>query len=194
MLGIARDDPETIYEKLSRGLETDAVVSSGGVSMGDYDFVRGVLERLGVAMRFWKVAVKPGKPLAFGMHGRKPIFGLPGNPGSSMISFHHFVAPALRKMSGMREQPRPVIHATLEDRIEKPRGRRHFLRAVVRYGDGRFLARLAGTRSSNALRPMYLANGLMIIPEEETRIEAGSEVRVELLRLPFGDECPSGWS
>ncbi len=107
-LGIARDRREEVVEKLREGLRADVLISSAGISVGDYDFVKGALNDLGMEMVFWRVAMKPGKPMAFGMIGGKPVFGLPGNPVSSMVSFEQFVRPALLKMMGHRQIFRPV--------------------------------------------------------------------------------------
>ena len=130
-LGIARDRKEEVVEKLRQGLRADVLISSAGISVGDYDFVKEALKDLGMEMVFWRVAMKPGKPMAFGTIHGKPVFGLPGNPVSSMVSFEQFVRPALLKMMGHRQIFRPVIEAILQEEIRKEPGRRHYLRAVV---------------------------------------------------------------
>ena len=127
-LGIARDSKESLREKLSVAMACDAIISSGGVSVGDYDFVKDVLKELGSEMIFWKVAMKPGKPLAFGIIGGKPAFGLPGNPISSMVAFEQFVRPALLKMSGGKIFS-ALINATLTKDIKIKPGRMNFIRA-----------------------------------------------------------------
>ncbi|MDO9350859.1 MAG: molybdopterin molybdotransferase MoeA, partial [Deltaproteobacteria bacterium] len=132
-LGIAKDRKDEIKEKVLQGLRADVFISSAGVSVGDYDFVRDVLKELGVEMIFWKVAMKPGKPVAFWMFDGKPAFSLPGNPVSSMITFEQFVRPSLLKMMGHRQIFRPVIEAVLKEEIRKEPGKRHFIRAKVSF-------------------------------------------------------------
>jgi molybdopterin molybdotransferase len=128
-LGIARDRKEEIEEKLRQGLRADVLISSAGISVGDYDFVKDALKDLGVEMIFWRVAMKPGKPVAFGTLQGKPVFGLPGNPVSSMVAFEEFVRPALLKMMGHHQLFRPVVEAVLKEDIKKEPGRRHFIRS-----------------------------------------------------------------
>jgi molybdopterin molybdotransferase len=120
-LGIAKDRREEITSKLRQGLRADVLISSAGVSVGDYDFVKDVLRDLGMQMVFWKVAMKPGRPLAFGTIGTKPVFGLPGNPVSSMVSFEQFVRPSLLKMMGHRRLFRPIIEAILKETSTRSR-------------------------------------------------------------------------
>ena len=127
-LGIAGDRKEEVEEKLRQGLRADVLISSAGISVGDYDFVKEALKDLGMELVFWRVAMKPGKPMAFGTIHGKPVFGLPGNPVSSMVSFEQFVRPALLKMMGHRQIFRPVIEAILQEDIRKEPGRRHYLR------------------------------------------------------------------
>lgn len=159
----------------------DVFVSSGGVSVGDYDMVKGVLAKLG-EMDFWKVAMKPGKPQAFGHIGGKPLFGLPGNPVSVMVSFEQFVRPALRKMMGFRELFRPEVTAILDSPLGRKTGRTEFIRVVVEWRDGAYHARATGPQGSGILRSMVLGNGLAALPEDVGRLESGDEVSVQLLR------------
>jgi molybdopterin molybdotransferase len=123
MLGIARDNLESLREKLSDGLQADALITSAGVSAGDRDLVREVLEELGVEQQFWKIDIKPGKPTAFGLRGKTPVFALPGNPVSTMITFEEFVRPALLKMMGHRAQIKPLFKARLQEPVTKKAGR-----------------------------------------------------------------------
>lgn len=181
LLGIARDTREDLTDRLERGLaEADLLITSGGVSVGDYDLVKQVLMELG-EMVLWKVAMKPGKPLAFGLIRGKPLFGLPGYPTSSMISFEQFVRPAILKMAGRVELRRPEVEVIVDDAISKKAGRRHYLRVVVERRNGELHARLTGTQRSGALRSMTIANALLVIPEEVTAIEAGGRGRAQLL-------------
>jgi molybdopterin molybdotransferase len=189
LVGIARDTREDVEEKLSKALSSssgglgtsDIVVSSGGVSVGKYDFIKEVYGQLGVEMKFWKVAMKPGSPLAFGTCGKKLVFGLPGNPVSSMVTFELFARPAIRKMSGALEIFRPRVLATLEESITKGSDKRHFLRAWVRIQDRQYLVRVTGIQDSGVLSSMAAANALMILPEGQTEFRSGEKVEVHLL-------------
>jgi molybdopterin molybdotransferase len=184
-LGIARDRKEEIKEKLLQGLRADVLLSSAGVSVGDYDFVKDVLNDLGMEMVFWKVAMKPGMPLAFGRIQGKPVFGLPGNPVSSMVSFEQFVRPSLLKMMGHRQIFRPVIEAILKEDIHKEPGRRHFVRALVTFEGDHYFVTTTGAQGSGILRSMVKANGLIVIPEDREAVRAGEKVKVQLLDRSF---------
>ena len=184
-LGIARDRKEDIEAKLRQGLRADVLISSAGVSVGDYDFVKEVLLGLGMDMVFWKVAMRPGKPLVFGTLAGKPVFGLPGNPVSSMVSFEQFVRPSLLKIMGHRRLTRPIIEAILKEDIRKEPGRRHFIRALVSFERDHYFVTTTGDQGSGILRSMVKANGLVIIPEGTERVKAGEKVRVQLLDRNF---------
>jgi len=181
LLGVARDTREELSARLTQGLTADLIVISGGVSVGEYDFVKEVLDDLGVTMAFWKVAMKPGEPLAFGMLRNKPVFGLPGNPVSTMVTFEQFVRPVLRKMQGHTLLFRPVIEAVLMERITKKPGKTHFLRATVKKTGNRCEVWTTGSQSSGVLTSMVKANGLLIFPSESGELEKGRTVRVQLL-------------
>lgn len=181
MVGIARDRRNDLVEKIERGLEADILITSGGVSVGDYDLVKQVLAELGEVV-LWKVAMKPGKPLAFGVIQDKPLFGLHGYPTSSMVSFEQFVRPAILKMSGRSDLKRPEIQVVLEDRVVKKPGRRHYLRAVLERKDGEVHAKLTSSQKSGSLKPMTVANALLVIPEDATAIEPGEKVTAQLIR------------
>jgi molybdopterin molybdotransferase len=180
-LGIAKDRKEEIEEKLRQGIRADVLISSAGISVGDYDFVKDVLNDLGMEMVFWKVAMKPGKPLAFGTIGKKPVFGLPGNPVSSMVSFEQFVRPSLLKMMGHRQLFRPVVEAILREDIYKEVGKRHFIRAFVSFEDNHYFVAVTGAQGSEILRSMVRANSLIVIPEDREIVRAGEKVKVQLL-------------
>jgi molybdopterin molybdotransferase len=184
-LGIARDRKEEIAEKLRQGIRADVLISSAGVSVGDYDFVKDVLEDLGMEMVFWKVAMRPGQPLAFGTIGEKPVFGLPGNPVSSMISFEQFVRPSLLKMMGHRQLFRPVIEAILKEEIRKMTGRRYFIRGTVSIEKNQYSVTTTGEQGSGILRSMVRANGLIVISEDQEMVRAGEKVKVQLLDRNF---------
>ncbi|HIE64986.1 MAG TPA: molybdopterin molybdenumtransferase MoeA [Nitrospiria bacterium] len=180
-LGIAKDTHADLIEKLKEGLHADIILASGGVSMGDYDFVIEVLKELGAEMKFWKVSMKPGRPLAFGVISGKPVFGLPGNPVSSMVSFEQFVRPAILLASGRNEICRPTMKAVLKEEIRKRPGRRLFLRAVVSSRGGELSVCLAGDQDSAVLMSLVKANAFMILPEEGDLVKSGEEVTVQFL-------------
>lgn len=180
--GIVRDKRKSLASAFKRALTYDVVITSGGVSVGDYDLVKGALVDVGVRMALWKVAQKPGHPFAFGRMGSKPVFGLPGNPVSSAVSFLLYARPALLKMMGHKSFFLPVIHATLEHEIKKTKGLKEFIRCRLREDDGRSFASSTGTQSSGVLHSLSLAQGLIVCKEEETLLPKGSQVPVILLR------------
>ena len=184
-LGIAKDRKEEIEEKLRQGIRADVLISSAGISVGDYDFVKDVMQNLGMEIVFWKVAMRPGQPLAFGTIAGKPVFGLPGNPVSSMISFEQFVRPSLLKMIGHRQLFRPVIEAVLKEEIKKMLGRRYFIRGSVSFEKDKYIVTTTGEQGSGILRSMVKANGLIVIPEDQKIVRAGEKVKVQLLDRNF---------
>ncbi|HXG38503.1 MAG TPA: gephyrin-like molybdotransferase Glp [Bacteroidota bacterium] len=185
-LGTARDDERSLHDKLHAGLSYDVLVTSGGVSVGAYDLVMRVLERLGVQKQFWKVNIKPGMPLFFGLYRNQrerdvPVFGLPGNPVSTMVTFLQFVRPAIQTMQGRTDsEPIRLPARMMQDYVKKD-GKRHFLRGILRNDNGSLTVQTTGTQSSAALSSMALANCLIVVPEQRTDIKAGEEVEVELL-------------
>jgi molybdopterin molybdotransferase len=181
LLGIARDTPMALKEKIAQGLNADMLVLSGGVSMGDYDFTKVVFGELGAEMNFWKLAIRPGQPLAFGKIQGKLAFGLPGNPVSSMVTFEQLVRPALLKMSGCRSYGRPMIQAIFQERFSKRGDRRHFLRGILTRQEGVFEVRTTGDQGSGILTSMVKANCLIDVPVEVERLNPGDEVIVQLL-------------
>jgi molybdopterin molybdotransferase len=182
LLGIAPDDVEQLAVAVRHGLDCDMLVTSGGVSLGDYDVVKQVLAAEG-NISFWTVCMKPGKPLAFGTFkrddGKKiPHLGLPGNPVSSMVSFEVFVRPSILKMMGRSNVAVPNITAIMEDPVKNDDGRRFFARVVVSRRDGKYFARLTGPQGSGILTSMAKANGLAVIPEGTEEVKSGSTVKV----------------
>jgi len=184
MLGIARDDEEELLSKLKQAQDADMLLTTGGVSMGDYDIVKDIIARDG-EMVFWKVRVKPGKPLAFGkIKGKNktiPHLGLPGNAVSCMVSFELFVRPALLKMMGKKNFARPTVEAIMEDSITNNAGRRLYDRAIIERRNGHYYARLTGSQSSGILTSMSLANGLVIISEDRKIVNKGETVQALML-------------
>lgn len=181
MLGIARDKKSDLEKKFKQALNADVIISSGGVSVGDFDFVKNVMGDIGNAMHFWQVAMRPGKPLAFGAIEGVPLFGLPGNPVSAMVSFEQFVRPSLLKMSGHKKIFRQTIQAVCADDFEKKTGFKHFIRAIVKKENGRYVAGITGDQGSGILKSMVAANGLIVMSENQTRIKKGDMVTVQLL-------------
>ncbi|MDP6288056.1 MAG: molybdopterin molybdotransferase MoeA, partial [Acidimicrobiales bacterium] len=180
-LGRVVDDEGAIEAALLDGASRcDAVLTSGGVSMGDFDYVKVVLDRIG-DMRWMQVAIKPAKPLAFGRIGGVPVFGLPGNPVSSMVSFELFARPALRAMSGHTGTDRTCIRADVVGGLPRHAdGKVHFARVGVEVVDGRFRVRSAGGQGSHQLTAMAAADGLAVLPDGDG-IPDGGEVDVLLL-------------
>ncbi|MBI5286879.1 MAG: molybdopterin molybdotransferase MoeA, partial [Deltaproteobacteria bacterium] len=180
-IGIARDNKEDLKEKLTFATASDCIICSGGVSVGEFDYVKDVLKEMGTEMRFWKVAIKPGKPLTFGVIAGKPAFGLPGNPISSMVAFEEFVRPALLKMMGRKDIFRRTVEAILTTDIKKKPGRKHFLRARLESGEkGYHVTPLEG-QGSGILSSMVKANSLILLPEDGTLFSKDTRVKVQPL-------------
>jgi molybdopterin molybdotransferase len=181
-LGIARDTVDDLTASLHAGLEqgADLFLTSGGVSVGDFDVVKTVLAAEG-RITFWRVRVKPGKPVAFGTIHGVPLLGLPGNPVAAMISFELFARPAILTMLGKTRLARPTVDAILVDEIKRKDDRRHYLRVTVEERDGTTYARLTGDQGSGILLSMVKADGLAIIPEDVDHLPAESPVKVTLL-------------
>lgn len=183
LLGIARDDRESLRLKITAGLQADVLITTAGVSMGDRDLVCEMLQELGVERLFWKVDIKPGRPTAFSYKDGKPVFSLPGNPVSSMLTFEEFVRPALLKMQGYPQVIKPSVKATLQQAVQKKTGRTQFLRVLVTESAGRFTATSAGDQNTGILRTLLNANAIAVLPAERGQIEAGEEVDIQLLNL-----------
>jgi molybdopterin molybdotransferase len=180
-IGIAKDTREDLTAKLKSALRADLIISSGGVSVGDYDLVKDIMKEVGNRMQFWQVAMRPGKPLAFGAMDGVPLFGLPGNPVSSMVSFEQFVRPSILKMMGHRNLFRRTIQAVLTESIDKKKGTRHFIRARITFEDGRYRAVSTGEQGSGILKSMVQANGLIVLPDDAASVKVGDMVTVQLL-------------
>jgi len=192
VLGVARDNLQDTRALLSRAPEFDVMISTGGVSMGDFDVVRTVLEELG-ELDFWQVAMRPGAPQTFGTLLGTPFFGLPGNPTSTMVGFEVFVRPALRRMAGHRALERPRVTARLQADFTKPPGRCHLLRGRLEVcADGGYRVGLSGDQSSALLGAMHRANCLVLVPEEVTVVPAGSPVTCIRLDIEEGTVLAAG--
>lgn len=187
-LGIARDSVADLTAKIREGIarHADLFITSAGVSVGDYDIVKDVLNTEG-QMQFWQVSMKPGKPLAFGTVGGVPLLGLPGNPVSANVSFEVFARPAILTMLGKTRFDRPSVEATLQEPVHNTAGRRNYIRVIVDKNAEGYTARTTGEQGSGILTSLVRANGLLVMPEDQLQIAAGSRVRVYMLDWPEVD-------
>ncbi len=181
LLGISSDSRAELMEKFQAARRADVILSSGGVSVGDYDFVKDIMKGSGNVMHFWRVAMRPGKPLAFGSIGSTPVFGLPGNPVSAMVSFEQFVRPYLLTMQGYTRTTRQTLKAVSVQDIKKGSDVKNFLRVVVRKEKGRYIARLTGEQGSGILKSMVEANAFIVLDENVTTVKKGETVTVQIL-------------
>jgi len=184
VLGIARDDETELRLLLERGLQHDVLVTSAGASVGEHDLVKDVLERLGARTEFWRVRIRPGSPFSFAMSGDVPVFGLPGNPVSAVVTFEILVKPALRKMLGRRTLFAPVVDAQIREPIANKTGLTQFLRVHLKRESGTWIARLTGPQGSGILSSVAHADGLLVLPENMMEQAAGADVKVVLLTSP----------
>ena len=181
LLGIARDDLDETRRLIAAALEHDVVLTSGGVSVGEFDFVKQVQEELGVVRGFWGVATKPGKPLAFGVRGRTLVFGVPGNPVAAMVSFELYIRPALLALQGRRDLYRPYVFAASGEPVKRTKERTEARRCRLVRRDGGWVFTTTGPQGSGILRSMALADGLAFIPAGRPGSEAGASFMVLLL-------------
>lgn len=182
LLGIAKDDIESHREKITLGLSFDALVTSAGVSAGDRDMVREVLAQLGAKELFWKVEMKPGGPTAFATIGGTPVFSLPGNPVSTMVTFEFLVKPALLRMMGQQKVIRPFIKGILAEDAHKKVGKLNFIRVTIKKRHGRYVAHFAGDQHTGVLSTMTRCDALAALPSDAEFVAAGTEVDLVLLR------------
>lgn len=186
LLGVARDTAGDVAAGLDHARSADLIVTTGGVSVGDYDVVKRVLQLRG-QVDLWQVRIKPGKPLAFGHVGGVPLLGLPGNPVAAAVAFEQFGRPAIRKMRGELSYEAPTVQARLLDRVENAGGRRQFVRVRCRgTAQGDYTATVVGGSGAGMLSSLVLGNGLMIVPEHITVAEPGSRFAVQMLDWPTG--------
>jgi molybdopterin molybdotransferase len=182
-LGIVRDDPASYAERMSGARDCDLLITSGGVSVGAFDFTKDVLRSLGAELHLWRVLMRPGAPLGFGtLHGM-PWLGLPGNPVSAMVTFELFARPVIRRLRGERQVFRKTFQVILREDVSIAAPLTHFMRVIVDWEDGSAWARLTGPQGSGLLTSMSRANALLILPPERQTIRAGETARV----LPIGD-------
>jgi molybdopterin molybdotransferase len=183
-LGVAKDTYLDVETKLAEGLDQDAdlFISTAGVSVGAFDVVKEVLVSSG-EVGFWRVNMRPGKPLAFGSYGGVPYLGLPGNPVSAMVSFERFARPAILKLGGHRRLQRPRVQAIVQEEISSD-GRESYLRAVVRQDEGEYIVELSGRQGSHVMTSLINANGLLIVPAGVRHLPAGQKVEVMMLDWP----------
>lgn len=178
----APDVPAQLQAIIERALDADVLLFSGGVSVGDYDYVKTVLDDMGLELLFWKVRQRPGKPLVFGRLGQRLVFGLPGNPVSAAMCFEQYVRPTLAAMLGRAEVMRPRHPATLAAPIAKDSGLHHFIRGIAAFGeDGRLMVRNTGPQASNLYTSVVRANCIVHLPEEMENPDAGTPVEIEWL-------------
>jgi molybdopterin molybdotransferase len=181
-VGIAGDNRKDLTDKTIDGLAYDVLITTGGVSAGKYDLVMEVLRNLGVETKFWKINMKPGMPMMFATYRGKCIFGLPGNPVSTIVTFLQFVRPALLKMMGHSGTDSAFrFTARMQHEIRKTDGKRHFVRGILRHTDGSLVVCSTGSQNSNLLTSLTRANCLIILPEDKQIVSPGEEVDVELL-------------
>lgn len=189
-LGIARDTPESLRAHLTRALEADLLVTTAGISVGEHDYVRTVLAELGAEQRFWKLRMRPGAPVGFGLLRGIPWIGLPGNPVSTMVTFELFVRPAIRAMSGHALPFRRAIAVRVAEPVTVRPRLQHFLRAIVSDTPGGPEARLTGPQGSGILTSMVLANALLVLPEGQFETPAGATARAIVLDDPVHQAEP----
>ena len=180
--GIARDDKSDTEKKISAAFKNaDILITTGGVSVGEYDFVKEILEKIGVTLHFTRVAIKPGRPLTFGTKDHRLFFGLPGNPVSTMVTFNLFVMPAITKMCGRYSFERVSLPCILEEDVRLAPGRRNFIRFMVRKEGDRLMAKSTGRQDSGRLRSIAFADGIASFPQEMKTAKKGSIIHVELI-------------
>ncbi len=182
-LGVARDTIESLRQKFGEAMQYDLILTTGGVSVGDFDLVKNIMQEQG-NINFWRINMRPGKPVAFGHIGSVPLLGLPGNPVSSAVTFELFGRPVIRKMQGHTRLFRPQIEVIVEDGVSDRAMRRHYVRSHVEWRDGCFVARTTGNQGSHVMTSLLGANALVIVPEGGVEIHPGDSARAMMLDWP----------
>jgi molybdopterin molybdotransferase len=182
-LGVARDTVESLREKFTEAVRCDLIITSGGVSVGEFDLVKNIMTEQG-EIHFWRINMRPGKPVAFGHIGSVPLLGLPGNPVSAAVTFELFVRPVIRKMLGHTHLVRPQVNVVVENGVSERVMRRHYVRAHVEWRDGRFVAHTTGNQGSNIMTSLLNANALVIVPEGGTEVHPGDTAKAIMLDWP----------
>ena len=182
-LGVARDTVESLREKFSEAAQYDLIITSGGVSVGDFDLVKNIMSEQG-QINFWRINMRPGKPVAFGHISGVPLLGLPGNPVSAAVTFELFGRPVIRMMLGHTRLVRPQVDVIVEDGISERAMRRHYVRARVEWRDGRFVARTTGNQGSNIMTSLLNVNALVIVPEGGVEVHPGDSAKAMMLDWP----------
>ncbi len=179
-MGVVRDDPPALEKAFRRAAETaDVVITTGGVSVGEADFVKQLMAKLGEVL-FWKIAMRPGRPMAFGKIGGAFLFGLPGNPVAVMVTFYQFVRDALVHLSGRSADPLPLLRAESAENLRKVPGRTEYQRGIVFEEQGQWKVRTTGQQGSGVLRSMAEANCFIVLEHERGAVKAGEQVQVQL--------------
>lgn len=182
-LGVARDTVESLREKFSEAIQYDLILTSGGVSVGDFDLVKNIMQEQG-NINFWRINMRPGKPVAFGHISGVPLLGLPGNPVSSAVTFELFGRPVIRKMQGHTRLLKPQIDVVVEDGVSDNAMRRHYVRARVEWQNGRFIAHTTGNQGSHMMTSLLGANAFVIVPEGGVEVHPGDIARAMMLDWP----------
>ncbi len=182
-LGVARDTVESLREKFAEAMQHDLILTSGGVSVGDFDLVKNIMTEQG-EMHFWRINMRPGKPVAFGHIGKIPLLGLPGNPVSAAVTFELFGRPVIRKMLGHTRLVRPQVDVIVADGVSDRAMRRHYVRARVEWRDGHFVAHTTGNQGSNIMTSLLNANALVIVPEGGVEVHPGDTAKAIMLNWP----------
>ena len=178
-LGVVRDDPAALEKAFVLASKQDAIITTGGVSVGEADFVKQLMARLGEVL-FWKIAMRPGRPMAFGKIGDAFLFGLPGNPVAVMVTFYQFVREALLHIAGATETALPLLKATAAESLRKVPGRTEFQRGILFWKDDEWQVRTTGQQGSGVLRSMSEANCFIVLEHERGKVAAGERVQVQL--------------
>jgi len=179
-LGVAQDTIESLREKFTQAIQHDLIITSGGVSVGDFDLVKNIMAEQG-QINFWRINMRPGKPVAFGFIGGIPLLGLPGNPVSAAVTFELFGRPVIRKMLGHTRLLRPQIEVIVEDGVSDRAMRRHYVRAHIEWRDGHFVAHTTGNQGSHITTSLLNANALVIVPEGGFEVLPGDTAKAIML-------------